>query len=665
MDRLRNHCIEAGIRNCQYSKCIEQAKRLEKAVPSCSWNNFRQWVIVAMSCLLQQDAAGLDASLPAMHLRNSLHGCCQQVPRSDTSTESQFQDPFRAQGADGGIGMFEVCEIVYWIYQAGPLTQFRRDPGLASSFIWDSKLLPPKITKRAIFGAYQTLSGVHICQSRLWGLLRASERQQVDLPAIADMVRTLNLDPQRDHGGCTEEFCRYNDVNATAVAQIHKCGLAVSCAQTIFDPAELNDNARNNLPTAWRLTSPPTPSGRAGTYMAVSHVWADGTGVAMKEPGTVNSCLVQHFGQIARQLECDGIWWDTISIPMERKARQQAMRMMHENYRQAKCTLIHDLTLTNLEWKDDGSPCVAVALSPWFTRGWTALELYMSKNVYVLFRGPEGTPLLKNLGTEVLATDYAYAHPAHTLASTVIRRILGRGLMGEWTMTPRDGHFNVHSLLAILQPRVTSWSIDRMVIAGLMAEVVDFNSADTPVEMTQKILKKFGWIKASSLLHEHAMPVTSGPWSWCPPLFYNIRSNSTVEEAEVAVHDDGSATGWWNCFPVTNEYAELLRPYGSQQSVRLRVNMALNDPQGCLLLRPTDGPPDGTQHLLATTVGFEHEHKGPVILCRYTGTVTRPIGEEDFKRWSDGTVAKIKLGADQGRLVVPAQEMLQSYGSAW
>ncbi|KAK4495828.1 hypothetical protein PRZ48_013096 [Zasmidium cellare] len=144
--------------------------------------------------------------------------------------------------------------------------------------------------------------------------------------------------------------------------------------------------------------------------MAVSHVWSDGTGVGRKSPGTVNTCLFAFFAELAAQLDCTGIWWDTISLPTDQVARREAMSTMLWNYEYASVTVVHDEELTELEYKDDGSPAVALLLSPWFTRGWTAAELFASRGhpVKVLFKNPDpsGPPLvLKDLDTDILAFD--------------------------------------------------------------------------------------------------------------------------------------------------------------------------------------------------------------------------------------------------------------------
>lgn len=42
-------------------------------------------------------------------------------------------------------------------------------------------------------------------------------------------------------------------------------------------------------------------------FIAISHVWSDGTGKGTQKHGDVNSCLVNYWVDIARSLNCEGI----------------------------------------------------------------------------------------------------------------------------------------------------------------------------------------------------------------------------------------------------------------------------------------------------------------------------------------------------------------------
>jgi hypothetical protein len=134
------------------------------------------------------------------------------------------------------------------------------------------------------------------------------------------------------------------------------------------------------------------------------------------------------------------------------------MKQLHSQYAKAKYTIVHDKSLVEFPWNNDGSPCLALVFSSWFTRGWTAVELALSKSIKVLF-GPEtnGRPLIKDLD-DILAKDPKTSSKGHWLASQLIRRL-------------RQPISNVGDLLAILSQRVTSWKSYRVKLAGLLARV--------------------------------------------------------------------------------------------------------------------------------------------------------------------------------------------------
>ncbi|KAL4768083.1 hypothetical protein BDW60DRAFT_220035 [Aspergillus nidulans var. acristatus] len=63
-------------------------------------------------------------------------------------------------------------------------------------------------------------------------------------------------------------------------------------------------------------------------YVAISHVWSDGTGAGVQKEGFVNRCLFRYFKEAMRELEP--------------AARRKAIRRMNNDFRYAKCTLVHD-----------------------------------------------------------------------------------------------------------------------------------------------------------------------------------------------------------------------------------------------------------------------------------------------------------------------------------
>ncbi|KAI0456758.1 hypothetical protein F5B21DRAFT_502055 [Xylaria acuta] len=105
---------------------------------------------------------------------------------------------------------------------------------------------------------------------------------------------------------------------------------------------------------------------------------------------------------------------------------------MLEAFEKAAFVVIHDLELANFEWRDDGTPALALMMSPWFTRGWTAAEFFAARlghgRVKVLFKSPNGSsqPRIKDLEDDALAPlsglyQGRFTNLPHLVASDVIR----------------------------------------------------------------------------------------------------------------------------------------------------------------------------------------------------------------------------------------------------
>jgi len=167
-------------------------------------------------------------------------------------------------------------------------------------------------------------------------------------------------------------------------------------------------------------------------------------------------------------------------MPSGREEKRKAMDRMLDNYANATYTVIHDLSLVNFKWKDDGTPAIAVTLSSWYTRGWTATELFSTRqgkgSVKVLFKDPNPKntePLIKDLDTEVLTPVENYSgllsgrvpSHAHLSASIIVRSIRHMETKSEIKSLPH--------LMRILRPRITSWAKDRIILAALLCLPLD------------------------------------------------------------------------------------------------------------------------------------------------------------------------------------------------
>ncbi|RYP38859.1 hypothetical protein DL767_002421 [Monosporascus sp. MG133] len=670
--RLGHVCVAATVSECRRKQCVETKKIMEGVAPACRWGSFRHWALVAMSCQ-HTFTAEQKLSLSHTHLVNAVFSCHELIASLDRfEAKMPIRRAMDEKTRKTAATMLGVCNVINWMMSIQQYKGLLPIPNLGPP-----DKLPGFLIGPAVHTALRELDSMGVCRNRLWNMVEVSGRKQMDLPDITMSLRSRTSIRHIDgHELCTQSKCQGAHMDSTRVRQLHK--------NSEGDGENVNGGEAER--TAWlRAERRLIPPGKS--YIAISHVWSDGTGVGGKVPGRVNSCLLDYFAAIAGHLQCDGIWWDALCIPVEAKARSIALSKMHTIYRHAKFTVVHDLFLAGLEWSDPESACLALVLSPWFTRGWTALELAMSADVKVIFKGSDPTkPDIRDLEAEILARDPSTASHTHWLASSVIRRL-------------RSPIRSLSDLLAILRPRSTSWARDRTLIASLLANVPNPDFTRKESEITQQLIKHLGFVSHATLLHGHPTMTDSGGFSWCPATLDDMPikvEETDKDDVRLVVHDDGSVVGHWWARPVspTDMKKRRVRHVGSEISAVVKVETALLDWGSCLLLYRTldsEGPALLVTALQVSTI----EDGEPVIDCRYAGAVldSRPRkrgiiniskfeGDSDFWRTkfedggyneedSDGDgdrdhnnfhTFSIRLGKDRGKEGTRAWDILRD---AW
>ena len=500
---------------------------------------------------------------------------------------TQTFDPLRegTHAAGPSVDAAEVFHMVMWFRNISRVLI----GNLSDAPFWYHHNFVP-IASDAIEEAFRKLKVLGFCQKRVLEVVRYGYDGEVDL---VPLVRALEHLPQLRHKGhvsCTPRFCGEAIKNFTSVDQLHKCVDSSKCGTTdgkMFDQrllvAALHDNTAT---TAWTFDGMSLVP-RGMSYLAVSHVWSDGTGAGAWKAGEVNECLWEFWVGIAKEgiaktgiaktgiakegRECVGIWWDTVCIPREKTARSNALNKMHQNYEDAEYTVVHDLYLAGIEWKNDGSPCIALALSPWFSRGWTALELRLSKKVLILFRQYNGY-ILKDLN-QVLAQHRFLQSHAHWIATDAVEKVEHAAQRVQ----------DASSLLSIIRARCTSWSQDQSIIAGLMCGLTD-HSGLPEQEITKRIMLKLGEIERSFLLH--GLPTISEPeFSWCPPRFPDIPCVPSPTHF-IGVSSEGILKARWEIWCISKSDVDkgTIRPMSADMDVRSHVQRALQKVEGCVIL---------------------------------------------------------------------------------
>ena len=333
---LATFCMNAKIYDCKNPRCCAIQEKMRYTAPECNWNQFREWAIKAMSCQ-QGFTWEQKLSLPHTHLVNLAFGCFRLA-----SCLHSLSPTYRSQAIANlyqDVDLADVCNVIFW------MTSIQNEMGLSLTD-WDHDFIPKSLILPQMREALFELQTLKVCKNRIWKLVALSERKEADLPDIIRNLRSYPSIRHDDHELCTQAKCQGASIDSTKHVQLHKC-LKNDCKQITLPTNLLSSAVRRGVPTAWdkdgiRLTR------AQESYVAISHVWSDGTGVGGdKIHGTVNSCLLEFFARVAEDLGCDGIWWDTISIPIQSNERSVALSNMHNNYERAICTVVHDMSLLN------------------------------------------------------------------------------------------------------------------------------------------------------------------------------------------------------------------------------------------------------------------------------------------------------------------------------
>ncbi|KAI1206347.1 uncharacterized protein F4807DRAFT_236775 [Annulohypoxylon truncatum] len=609
--KVFKHWYFSGLQYCDNLTCQARKKSLERSAPNCGWPAFRDALLTSVACWQPWSEVTLTAPTVDENIQLPIVFCLDVR------------------------GMLDV-----WLWAArlisGPIFKLVQEMNMKGFHDDNLHQLWQGFTSEHNLRATESSRKFYehgFCVNRLWNVSLQSKNGIADIPYVVGKALEAPVPKSKSrHINCTEEICLIANENSTLVNQAHKCPSGLCANETTFPPPTLNEAFYHiiNHPsskgspfeiTAWRIPEPGrSPSSLCSpndSYVAISHVWSDGTGVGMRSPGVVNTCLFEYFANLARQVSCDGIWWDVISIPTERRARAIAMDSMLENYEKAKVTIVHDQDLVEFEWKDDGSPAVAMILSSWFTRGWTAAELWASRGhpVKVLFKDPNDPtglkPLIKDLDMDVLAGDLSrwvepeaegYQCPFNNraldpteilpgMAHMIATDILG---LFRWTEDRRIP--DLQAILRMLQTRTTSWARDRTLIAALMClPPTAVDSTTTGPQMTQKILAHFGSLRTTEIVN-HRVPMSSdGPWDWAPQSIFDLGQWSLSSDPMgdwSYIYEDGSIKCEFLAYEVL--YEDVITEYRHHPALAARISVALSKRQNCLLLTTPRIQQEGT-----------------------------------------------------------------------
>ena len=285
------------------------------------------------------------------------------------------------------------------------------------------------------------------------------------------------------------------------------------------------------------------------------------------------------------------MWWDVICVPGDKQLRAKALANMHMNYKDAEVTLVHDCFLRNLPWVDAETACIAILMSPWFSRGWTSLELAKPEGkVKIAFKG-DGSPLIKDLDDDILAKNEFSSSTRHKLASSVIARL-------------RNGSVKtIDDLLIRVGSRHTSWLKDVALISALLVEA-EIEGMESQQEMYQAILKKIKGLRHAHLFHN--LPTIHKGRSWAPVSLLDMPLSLTEDQSILSLGEHGEAQGMWKVIPLESvpEDRYIWKDIHPFIAAKLRSCLKLKS-EHIFLVEPD--VQDGSRALLVKRLFLDHQ----------------------------------------------------------
>ncbi|OTA67860.1 hypothetical protein K449DRAFT_419579 [Hypoxylon sp. EC38] len=659
---ITNFAESYDLESCKFVGCERFRESCRQAIPPCQWMELREFIIIYVSCWMYARQLRPELKL----IRNPAKGFLIDNFNTHKIVMKNVSE------VDIRLAL-DVLKLFDWI-DMWNVAAFPENPSGTVKTI-PSDVLESFLRREWAISLFKATEACpSICPTSLWNIADSDNGNYAGALAIIDHLSTSSPQgpfpgTQRTHANCNAQLCTHAFENTTQIRQLHKCKQK-NCKTVDIPIQKLEDrfqNPRPWQPSAWDISQ--WDSNMSGSqsgvinnlidnlnkaYMAVSHVWSDGTGVGQKRQGTVNSCLLDFWVSIAKKNSCDGLWWDTICLPIQPGPRRNALNVMLQTFQRAAVLLIHDQDLASSTWVHAAKPqnvAIGLVLSNWFTRGWTAAEFSAASNkIAVVLPNPDPQdPEPFTMGLEdIIFTPDTCSKSLPTLAHLQASRILTLNTLQYVERSICDlSEVTFDSLLRVLRPRSTAWEKDRMVIATLMWNNYmkgTLDSSLTMPQLTQGLLRSMKIIPRSAIFHGE-VPISSyGGWSWCSQSIFDLGKYGYRE-----LHDDtdwlgrmyigerGVARAHFYVRTVTPDDKDSLCPLGSQHPmIYAKIQNALKDHENCLILRAADDHIKVAPSLLVMPVGHK-EYKTPsasldepwkqdiiyhyYISCKYIGSV--------------------------------------------
>lgn len=653
MHRIFCSCRVSRIHECKNSTCMAFKDTLRDVIPACkSWAGIEQWALQVAACICSKwikDGGLVSSTQLISALPSAIISMCKDYHGLHPTETQEYTVEYSGRSAiekvqlkssfvsyARSVDLSKVLVILSWLQ--GIVTGYYetiQEPIGSLSTVHERG----RIFNDSIASAVEKGRQLQLCPHHIWAIAASLAGREFNLPALIPGNK-VSVPGHKEHSSCTFDFCEESIKNSTVVVQMHECKDASNCSKITFQQDLLHQHASQGNPTAWKLDKSSLLE-EGQPFMAISHIWADGTGAGQGTPGGVNECLYQFFCQLADKFKCQGMWWDTICIPTDPKWRGKIMNNVHVNYAKAEVTLVHDLYLRSHEWADAESASFAILMSSWFTRGWTALELARSKRVKILFK----SGVVKDLDQDILAKPGAPCSSHRQVATTVIRNL-------------RKEITDLNGLLTSLSPRYTSWQRDKAIIAALLTRVDDDEITQRTVQgIYQSILVKIGTIFDGHLFHSSA--TMSRGFSWCPTSLLEMPL-AEGSPSPLKISKNGDVVGYWKVAEVRDDLPVQYVWKDIHPLTIIMLQLALRHVSNHLLLVESKAEVV-TRALLVKVMKWPHSEIPTEVRCKFIG----PVYFQDMG--GNETVGQIEIviGDTEGMVELEDETALEYTHRVW
>ena len=357
-------------------------------------------------------------------------------------------------------------------------------------------------------------------------------------------VSGLKKDTSQEHSECDKTQCRLYQVDASTYRTKHvspncECGFICPSMEAIQDALsqDMIPCIKTIDDATLRLVVTPLSVSTQETFVAFSHVWADGLG-STSEQGLPKCQIRRLSNMVSKTPFCTGkptFWIDSLCVPYQHDFRKKAIMLMAKTYSLASGVIVLDCHVQNFS----PTPCIEELLlticgSGWMERLWTYQEAALARKLAFMTKD----------GLVELDPTPMRLPPASLPLPTIWMYLVQQ--LEKLTKRPRARGQMIGVVHSTLRWRNTSKDDDEtLAIAGML----DVDVSDLLVlkgeERKAKFWKLLGMVP-KSIIYLAGPKLSIDGFGWAPrTLMYHLDGASTMNSDGEAICTDRGLVGQW------------------------------------------------------------------------------------------------------------------------